>query len=166
MIPTLGAVLYLEQPHPRILRRREHHVPERPGQHVLAAGAGDQVSAVFEQLQPPQIDLLVSPFGSLQIMARFGKGRGIQNYYVILRPRRALLLEEIKGIGRHKIHLIKPVQRRISRAHWQANSEISTPVTCRAPNLAACRAKDPVWVKQSSTSAPFTKGAMAARFSF
>ena len=74
MIPALGAVFHLEQLHMGVPGGGQHHVLKLPGQHVLAAGAGDQVSPILHQLHAPQIDFLVAPGGGFHRGAGLGKG--------------------------------------------------------------------------------------------
>ena len=66
----------------------------------------------------------------------------------------------------HSITSESPLRRAFSLAHATANSDTSTAVTCLAPPRAAFRAKEPVWVKQSSTVRPRASLATACRLYF
>ena len=73
-----------------------------------------------------------------------------------------------KDIENHCMSLLmrqQPVARDL-RAISTALAEISTAVTCSAPPSAAFRAKEPVWVKQSSTRRPLAMRATAWRLYF
>ena len=60
----------------------------------------------------------------------------------------------------------RPLRAALARAISTADSDTSTAVTCFAPPRAAFRAKDPVWVKQSSTVFPRARRPTARRLYF
>ena len=61
---------------------------------------------------------------------------------------------------------VRPLRAALARAISTADSDTSTAVTCFAPPIAAFRAKDPVWVKQSSTVLPRAMRPTARRLYF
>ena len=107
----------------------------------------------FTSFIAPEIDFSIALYRVFDGAAGLGEGRRVQNHQVEALP------PPFPGTGRRSktsAHWKETVEERpfraaFSRAWRMARSEASTPRTLFAPASPAFRAKEPVWVKQSST---------------
>ena len=106
MVAALGAELHLLQMCVRIGRGGLHDALEHLRQNMLRTGAGDQVSPIAQQLHSAQVDFLIAAHRRIHRRTRFCKGGRIQDNHIIVVALRRLFLEQIKHVGRDKLHVI------------------------------------------------------------
>ena len=74
----------------------------------MAAGGCSEVAAPGQQLQRPEVNLLVAPLGAANGFPGLGKGRRVENNEVVGRfSLRDKLRQQVEDIGYHKIHPVR-----------------------------------------------------------
>ncbi len=155
MIGSLRPVLHLSEPFVDISCGLADGFGEQLRSHKVGAGAGSQIAAVLYELHAPQINFTVALDCIFHRASGFGEGRRIQDDYIELLTLFLKLRKQFKYVGADKGNTVRDlVQSGILPGLTDASSEASTPNTSEAPETAALRAKEPVWVKQSSTRFP------------
>ena len=107
MVGRLLPGLDLPQLHPGVQRRGPEHLYKQLRGHEMAAGGRCEIAAPGQQLQGPQVDLLVAPLGTFHGFPGFGEGRRVQDDKIV----RGLSLggqlrQQVEHIRHQKIHLL------------------------------------------------------------
>ena len=66
---------------------------------VVGAGTGDEIPARFQDLQCPQVDLLVAALSRRQTIAVLGKSWGVENDHLEASADLVVFLEEVESIA-------------------------------------------------------------------
>ena len=96
MVLSLAAEFHLPEGNAGIIRGILDHLFEQVRRDVLAAGAGDQITARNHHFHGTQVDFLIAAQGAFHGGARFGECRRIQDDHVVLLPGLALLGEQVE----------------------------------------------------------------------
>ena len=106
MIFALRAPFNLAQLNAGILLRIKEHFMEKIGGDVLAAGTGDQETAVLNQLHAAQVNFLVAAQRALHRGAGFGKGGRVKDNHIKLLVGFLRGTQIVKSIGTLETHSV------------------------------------------------------------
>ena len=95
VVAALLPGLDLPQLYPGILGRRAQHLQKQLLRGEVAAGAGGQIAAPWQEPHGPVVDLLIAGHGPLGGLAALGEGRGIQNDAIGQQAEKERFLENI-----------------------------------------------------------------------
>ena len=112
MIASLRAGLDLPQLHLRVGRRVHEHGRKSVRQHVVRAGAGDEIPFVFDHFHCAQVDFLVAAQRRGNGRAGFRKRRRVENDRVVPLVRVVFFAQQVEGVRFDEID-IEVVQRRV-----------------------------------------------------
>ena len=105
MVLRLGPAFQHAQSAPGIERRLRHDFQQHRFADVVRAGACHEDSARREQSQCAQVDVLVTAHGAVDLFARLGERRRVENDRVEIAARRRITRQDFEDVGLAKRHV-------------------------------------------------------------
>lgn len=87
-----------------------YHAAEHIRKDVLGAGAGDQITAIANQLHSTKIDLLVPAKRGIDRGTGLGEGRRIEDDDIVLFTGKCFFLQQVKDVGGGEMNIGKVIQ--------------------------------------------------------